>query len=114
MGDAHTDEKREEKKYSAYIGFLESFINYLKKPTRETQKQIQMTALEATHYISEEKYFEFEFQKGEEFFERLERKSKLLRNCDFPELQKFLIVLFPYRKLSRKINEFIEKTTPEE
>lgn len=114
MGDAHTDLDREEKKNFSYINFLEAVIDHIKEPTRKTQKQIQMTVLDAIHCVSEEKYFEFEFKKGEEFFERIENKSKLLRKPDFQELSKFISVIDPYKKFSKKITNFIEKMTPEE
>jgi|GEM_PF-3312182 len=114
MGDAHNDLDRDEKRCLAYINFLEAVINYIEKPAREIQKQIQMTALDAIHSVSEEKYFEFEFQKGEEFFERIRYKSGLLRNLDFQELSKFISVINPYKKFSKKITNFIEKMTPEE
>lgn len=114
MGDAHIDSDGDEKRCLAYINFLEAVINHIEKPTRETQKQIQMTVLDAIHCVSEEKYFEFEFKKGEEFFERIQHKSRLLRNFDFQELSKFISVISPYKKFSKKITDFIEKMAPEE
>ncbi len=114
MSDAHGDLKREENRCFAYVGFLEAFIDYIKKPLEKNWKQIEIKILDATDYISKEEYFEFKFQKSIEIFDRLKEKAKLLKNLDFQESKKFISAVNPYGKFSKKIKDFIEEITPEE
>lgn len=114
MNDAHGDLDREEKRNIAYVHFLESLIDYIEKPIKENWKRVEIKILDAIESVSKEEYFEFEFHKSIEIFDRMKKKSELIRNVNFHELKKFICVISPHKKFSRKITDFIEKMTPEE